>query len=201
MTWQPFNAATEQSVVFSECDWPILLHGVPKSGLSFYTIVLTADLIRRGERVVFICAKGEAIRSLQTELDLITPAAKYSQIDRGASQALEAMQLVTIMNRPNFDLLAAVRNLKDWGERIVVVKNADALLSKELWSLLRPHHRLIIAGDLKASKIKLAPSDFSTAIYFSPPPATWSVKLATRPTYVGHVYQANKNFLTIVRDL
>ncbi len=199
--WQPVDAATGREITWPPADWPILIHGASKAGASFFTVALTADLIRRGERMVFMCANGEAIRAWQYELALNKPAVKYSAVGSLAATALVEMQLVTLFKRRGTDLLTSLCALKDWGERIVVIKNVEELLRSELWAVVKSHPRLILSGDFAKTKIDIDPKLFNTQILFSEAPGHWPCQRASLPTYIGEVYQGSRRCQTIVRQV
>lgn len=179
-------------------NWPLLIHGRPKSGASLFTVVLTAELIRRGARLVFLCAKGEAVRALQSELGLKKSAMAYQQVSEAAVEALESMQLVTFFRRPGFDLLQSLRSLTDWGRRIVVVKNAEELLNPPLWAVLQPHRRLIVSGDFNLVSDTAIHEVLSTKILFSASPPGWSDQRSNQPDYVGECIRHNNTQLLMV---
>lgn len=198
--WQPVETQTGKRLALKAADWPIAIHGAPKSGASFFTIVLTADLIRRGEKVVFICAQGEAIRSLQTELGLGRPAAKYKEVTGEAAVDLKDMQLVTLFKKRGTNLVTALRALPDWSERVVVIKNVEEILTPELWAIVRPHKKLILSGDFEKEKIGIDEKMFTSKILFSVAPGHWHHQRGSLPTFIGDGVVNGKIKLLIVRE-
>lgn len=198
--WQPIDAQTGKQIVFKPSDWPIAIHGAPKSGSSFFTIVLVADLIRRGEKVVFMCAKGEAIRALQVELGLSQPVAKYAEVTSGAATDLKEMQLVTLLKRKSADLVMSLRALSDWSERVVVIKNAEETLTPELWGIVRSHKKLILSGDFAKEKVDVDQKLFSSSIIFSRSPGHWHHQRSSLPTFIGDAIIEKKQQQLIVRE-
>lgn len=198
--WQPINTHTNQHVTFSTKDWPLLIHGAPKAGSSFFTVALTARYVQQGKKVVFLCAKGDAIRALQQELMLGKPMEKHATVTSSAINALEDMQLVTLMKKRGSDILETLRSLKDWGERIVVVKNVEEMLTPALWAVLKPHRHLIVSGDFEKMNFEIDANHFTTAILFSVAPAHWKRQRTSLPSYIGDVYQGDQRWQTILRE-
>ncbi|MEK7637418.1 MAG: hypothetical protein AAB402_03495 [Patescibacteria group bacterium] len=199
--WIPVDAETDQPAVFSDSDWPLLIHGASKSGAAFFTVALTAELIRRGERVVFICAAGEAIRALQSELQLKPSAAHFSRVSRQAAAVLEEMQLVTLLKRRGTDPLTSLRALKDWNQRAVVIVNVEDTLTPQLWAVVKSHRRLILSGDFEKEKIDIDQKIFSSSILFSVSPGHWHRQRSSLPTYIGQVFRGRRSFQTILREV
>lgn len=198
--WQPIDTQTGKPLILKQSDWPIIIHGAPKAGSSFFTVVLTADLIRRGDKVVFMCAKGEAIRALQAELGLAQPAAKYQEVTSGAAENLKDMQLVTLFKKRGTNLVTALRALPDWSERVVIIKNAEEILTPELWAIVRPHKKLILSGDFEKEKVDVDQNIFSSNILFSRSPGHWHHQRGLLPTYIGDALIAGKHRQLIVRE-
>lgn len=198
--WRPIDATTEQPLVWSKRDWPIAIHGTPKQGSSFYTVALTADLIRRGVRVVYLCAKAEGVRALQEELAIRRAATTYQSVTASASTELRDMQLVTIIKKSGVDILESLRALVDWSERVIVIKNCDQLLTPALWAVVKPHRQLVLSGDFSHLPFDVDPKIFSTSIGFSAWPSEWPYQRGSLPTYVGDGYRAGRHFQTIVQN-
>jgi hypothetical protein len=198
--WQPINTETGQPLILKTADWPIAIHGTPKSGSSYFTTVLTANLIRRGEKVVFMCTKGDAIRALQAELDLNQPASKYSEVTSGAATDLKDMKLVTLFKRKGTDLVASLRALSDWSERVVVINNVEEILTLELWAIVRPQKKLILSGDFAKEKVDVDQKLFSSSILFSRSPGHWHHQRSQLPTYIGDAMVGKKQQQLIVRE-
>lgn len=199
--WQPIDAKTGTAFTIPRTGWPVLIHGAPKTGASFFTVVLCADLIRRGQKVVLLCAQGAAIRALQTELGLVRPASKFSAVTAAATPVLEEMQVVTLLQRHNADLMTSLRALSDWSERVVVIKNAEQILSPQLWAVVQSHPKLIISGDFSTMIIDVDENNFPTRILFSTTPGSWHHQRLPLPTYVGDAVIGKKHQPLIVQEL
>lgn len=199
--WQPIDANTGRPIDLKSADWPLVIHGKPKAGSSFFTITLVADLLRRGRRVVFFCAHGQAIRALQQELALPAPMTRAKKITSSVAVQLENMQLVTFFRRPKMDMVQSLRSLRDWSDRIVVIKNAEEILTPALWEILRPHQNLILSGDMSTLKTAVDPQHFATTILFSDSLSTWTIQRNALPTYIGECHQKRGIRQVIVRQV
>jgi hypothetical protein len=199
--WQPIDANTGRPIDLKSADWPLVIHGKPIAGSSFFTITLVADLLRRGRRVVFFCAHGQAIRALQQELALPAPTTRAKKITSSVAAQLEDMQLVTFFRRPKMDMVQSLRSLRDWSDRIVVIKNAEEILTSALWEILRPHQNLILSGDMSTLKTTVDPQHFATTILFSDSPSTWTIQRHALPTYIGECHQKRGIRQVIVRQV
>ncbi len=199
--WQPIDVQTGKRVVLKKNDWPILIHGTPKAGSSFYTVALTAELIRRGEKIVFLCAHADAIKALTTELVVQQPEVHDTSVSAKTATALEDMQLVTLMRRPNMNLVTSLRALHDWSERVVVIKNIDEVITPELWAVVKTHQKLCLSGDATKMQFEIPIDSFSTMILFSPGPEHWLHQRPALPTYIGDVSQSRRQWQTILREV
>lgn len=200
-SWQPVNAQTELPLTWPKTSFPVIIHGREKSGASPYTVALTADFIRRGLPVVFICAHGEAVRALQRELGIGQPAIRSPAVDRSVVATLEDMQLVSFMYRKGFDLPTAIEALRDWRDRVIIVKNIETVLTPALWQVVGSHHRTVLSGDAVMTSIDLSRTIFGTTILFSDAPATWTRQRPVFPTYVGCGFRGARRFQTILREV
>lgn len=199
--WQPVDGQTGRALTIGMKDWPVLIHGAPKAGASFFTIALTASLLRRGEKVVFLCAHAPAIQSLQKEMHLPKPEARGRKVTPVLSSQLEDMQLVTMMQRRGFDPVGALCALRDLSERIVIVKNIDEILSSALWAVLQPHRRLMLSGDLTKTNVALSAPMLRTQILFSPTPKQWPIQRSALPTYMAEIHRPRGTTTGLVREV
>lgn len=188
--WSLIEAASGRLFVVDH-HWPIWIHGAPKSGASFATVVLTADLVRRGEKIVFLCAHGDAIRALQQQLEMQRPEMKAKVITAPVAAELATMQLVTLKHEKGKNLATQLRALSDWSERVVVIKNVDELLTSELLAVAQAAKRLVLAGDFSKLKIEIPFMAAKTHVAFSPPPKSWPVEWSSLPSYIGQYWRGN----------
>lgn len=190
--WQPIDGQSQRPLQLSDRDYPCLIHGADKSGASFFTIALTAALVRQGRPVVFLCAKPAGVIALQQELGLPPPRVKVKNVNSQAAATLEEHQLVSIYSSRPADLLVHLRALRDWAERVVVIKNIDALLTPGVWATVQAHHQLILSGDVARTSAPLLEKYFQSTVAFSRWPVGWLDIRQTLPTYVGE-YRRGKN--------
>lgn len=197
--WQPAQAETREPWFPGRRDWPISIHGNQRSGCSFFTIALAATAIRRGYRVVLICAHAEAIRQLTSELDLRRPFVGAREVTSTTASSLADAQLVTLLQRPKTRPIDGLRALSDWHERVVIIHNAELTLTPELWSIIQPHRERMIAGDF--FRLTVTPDAMKgTRIAFSRAPQSWSVPTVVWPSYIGQAMQGRQVFQLITGE-
>jgi hypothetical protein len=199
--WQPIDAETEQHWQLQDKDWSVLIHGAEQAGASFFTIALTADLIKSGEKVVYMCARGQGVRSLEEELGGRKPELKIKQADHAHLNELADLQLITFFSKSSEFLLNSLRSLKDWGERVIVLKNFDLTMDAAIWAVLRSHKKLIISGDAGRSRVPLSPTTFMTTIAFSSWPTDWGMPARQLPKYIGDARSAGQERKLIVQEV
>ncbi|MBI2984890.1 MAG: hypothetical protein HYY50_04690 [Candidatus Kerfeldbacteria bacterium] len=202
MSWQLNEVATGRPWGLHVRQLPCLIHGQAGSGASFATIIITANLVRRGESVVFLCSRGQAVRSLQHELGLQRPAIKTDQVTGRDVPALADSRLVTIFHRSSRQLGRLLRALTDWRERVVVIKNIEDTLHQDLWSMVSSHQELIISGDVSRVTVGLPTKHFKTGLAFSNWPASYSWTRGAEPHYVGtfHDGRQRRKILAVERQ-
>ncbi|MBI5466972.1 MAG: hypothetical protein HY975_02040 [Candidatus Kerfeldbacteria bacterium] len=183
--WQPSSGEAGRSFRLADRDYPCIIHGAEKSGASFFTIALTADLVRQGQPVVFICAKSAGVLALQRELELLAPGVKTKEIGSQTAAQLEEHQLVTIFSHRPADILVHLRALHDWAERVMVIKNIDTLLTPGVWATVQSHRQLILSGDVASTSAPILERNFRSSIAFSKWPAGWLDIRQPLPTYAG----------------
>lgn len=200
MTWRIVDAGAGKPVVIPKDGHPVIINGVAKSGASFFTVVLTAELVRADEPVLFMCAHSEGVRSLRQELGLKKPAVVASSITDQVEASLESSRLVTLFNKdPNF-ILRSLGALKDWRDRIVVIKNAETILSPALWATVKTHQRLIVSGDIRGLNEPITYNQFKTVVAFSDWPMSAPYQRGDLPPYIGALQQGSHKQNLIVAE-
>ncbi len=199
--WQPIDTTTGKRLTLKSSDWPFLVHGTVKSGSSFFTIALTADLIRHGQKVVCICARGEELRLLQKELNIDKSESTFSEVTSSAADTLENMQLVSLFKRKGVDVITSLRALKDWSERVVVINNVEDVLTTELWEILQTHTHYVLSGDFEKLPFEIDQQILPLQIFFSASPVHWRKQRSKLPSYIGEGYRGSEHFLTIVKEI
>lgn len=200
-SWQPVDAKTQWPWRPTARQLPLGIHGTPKSGASFFTIALTADLVRRGRPVVFLCAHGDGVLALQRELGLQKSSVKFDDVTAQAAVDLSAHQLVTLYSSQPGILLSRLRGLRDWSERLIVIKNIETVLSPALYTIVRPHRQLILSGDFNGQLIRSQPQDYASTIAFSEWPKDWGRHRDTLPSYVGILTTGSNNRQLILKEV
>ena len=196
--WRPVEADSGEAVDWQDSDWPLLIHGAAGSGASFFTVVLAAELVRRGEPVIFACAKSEAVRRLQAELAIRQPTVRGRAVTIKNEAKLEDSQLVTVhFDRPA-GLRQAITSIRDWTERFIIVKNIEHTLSPETWPQFKSHRRLVLAGDLGLVNKMIAPDEVKSTIAFSDLPRDWPFQRPKLPTYVGQFRRSDQSEQTVM---
>lgn len=182
---QPFQVTDRQ--------WPVWLHGSPKSGASFATVLLAASYIRQGERMVFLCAHGEAIRALQSQLELPKPEVKAKDMDTASQQHIQDMQLITLRQEKGKNFSATLQSLPDLEDRIIIIKNIEETLTPELVEIIGRAKRVLLSGDFSKHNSSLVPSKNTTRICFSEPPVSWGINYEALPTYIGQYWKNGRH--------
>ena len=95
-------------VSFDKEDFPMLISGQPHVGTSFFSVFLMSELVKQGEKVVFFTAFPQAKELFK------------SQIGDNSNEN------VLIINSGDENLfLESVDKIKDFSERVVLVKNME----------------------------------------------------------------------------
>jgi hypothetical protein len=199
--WQPLEVSTDQPVRFSPADWPVAIHGHRQSGASFFTSVIVADLIRRGERVVLVCADGQSIREVQAELAMPRPAVKFRAVTTEAATKLEDMQLVTLLQRRAVNLADSLGGIQDRADRMVIVQGVESLMTAELWSIIESQPRMILSGDWSKVGLSIDLKKFPVRILFSEAPDSWPDQRPPNPSYIGIMQTGSTCRQFIARDV
>jgi len=166
-------------VNFSQEDFPMLISGVEKSGTSFFSICLMAELFNRGEKEIFFTAYPPAKEEFRKQLgDSINDNAKI--IGQGEEKIF----------------LEKINAIEDFDERIVLVKNIENY-SQKLFDKLKDKKLVIFSGDMDKCQFgnDLAKKDFKTKIFFSYPEKLMVENKIRLPKYFGMVISEKHNGL------
>lgn len=189
MSWRIVDADSGKPAVITNANYPAIIHGAAKSGASFFTVILTAELVRADEAIVFMCAHGEGVQSLRHELGLKKSVVAAREINSRIKPVLESSRLVTLFNkRPDF-LQRSLAALSDWRDRTVLINNAETILYPALWDMIKTHQRLVISGDIRGLEGSITYYQFKTAIAFSPWPNSAPYQRGDMPPYIGAMRQ------------
>ena len=130
----------------------MLIHGHDKSGASFYTVTVAANIFSRGSKIAFLSGYPMAQEEFRKQVGKDFDAAKIVFYTKEhVSEFKEFMS-----NAENQD-------------RIVVLKNIE-LFSEDVFDLVSSKKNIIISGDLGKCnfKEKIMNKKFATKIFFSP---------------------------------
>jgi hypothetical protein len=198
--WHPVEAETDQQFRLSDADWPLVIHGTDGSGASFFTVALTAALVRTGAKIVWLCTTPEGVLALQRELHLGEPDAKYRSMTDRAETIVAAMPVVTFCHRQPGELLNFLRSLRDWNQRIVILKNMEVTADEAMLNVLRPHRRLILSGNAERAASPLRDLSAGMRIGFSAWPGDWHIERGTLPRYVGQIAGSHRHVIAAEAD-
>lgn len=168
---------------FSDADFPMLISGAEKRGVSFFSICLMAKLVASGRRILFFSAYPSAKEELRKQLP---SEAGALIIDSGEERAF----------------LKAISKTEDLAERFVLVKNFD-LFSPALFSAVQGLKRVIFAGDLDNCRFsdRLLQAGLATKIFFSQSKKDPQVGMVDCPRYEGKIFSSRKRGIVKLGDL
>lgn len=136
---------------FSDEDFPLVIHGAPKTGASHFSLSVVADLFARGRKLLLFTAFPAAREDF---------LAQTAELGRKAFDVTDPSQIpdasgdAIIVKSGDVDLFVeALKRLPDLAERIVFIKNVEALLTPEMIDLIRPLSRLVLSGDFDAAPL------------------------------------------------
>jgi len=159
-----------KKVNFAEDDFPMLIHGAEKTGASFFSVSLLANLLNDGHKVLFFSsyqiAKDDFKKQAHSEKD------KVIMIDSGEEQ----------------DFIDTINNTTYSSERIVLIKNMDNY-SPKLFNVVKNLKLVIFSGDLDKCKFAgdLINKTFASKILFSSSEKYPQYNLAGLPKYCGKI--------------
>lgn len=139
-----------KKVNFDSNDFPMLISGAEKTGSSFFSICLLADLLNNGHKVLFLSAYPMAKEEFK------------KQIGSNAANA------IIIESGEEDDIIKEIKAIADLEERIVLLKNIDTY-SRKMFNNLKDLKLVIFSGDLDKCEFaeSLINKDFPTRIFFS----------------------------------
>jgi len=168
----------KKEAVFSKADLPILISGKEKSGASFFSLCLLANLLKNGEKIVFFSA---------------FPAAK-EEFRRQIAGHEESAIIIDSGDEKIF--MEFLQRIDDLSERVVLIKNID-LYSQSLFKLVKPLKNIIISGDIDKCRFAddLIKEEFPSRIFFSQSQLYPQVGLENLPKYIGAITYRNQSGL------
>jgi len=139
-----------KKVNFDSNGFPMLISGAEKTGSSFFSLCLLADLFKDGHKVLFISAYPMAKEEFK------------KQIGSNAENA------IIIESGEEDDIIKEIKAITDLEERIVLLKNIDSY-SPKLFDTLSDLKLVIFSGDLDKCEFaaSLINKNFPSKIFFS----------------------------------
>jgi hypothetical protein len=140
----------DENADFSLHDLPILISGAEKTGSSFFTVSLLANLLKNGHKVILFSAYSAAKEEFR------------NQIDTGLSDAL------IIDSEKEDDFIRIIENTPNLSEIIVLIKNIDQY-SKKIFEAVKDLKLIIFSGDLDKCEFSddLLKMKLTSRIFFS----------------------------------
>ena len=167
----------DQEIVFNKEDFPMLINGADKSGASFFSISLLANLFENGEKVLLFSAYDPAKEEFRKQLDNLIN-----------NDAL----IIESGDEENF--IKELNKVSDISNRIVLCKNIENY-SANLFNKLKDQELVIFSGDIDKCEFgeQLANKDFKTKIFFSYPEKIIVENKIELPKYKGLVISSKYN--------
>lgn len=150
--------------LFSKADLPMLISGQDKSGASFYTICLAANLYKAKKKIIFFCAYPMGIEEFMKQ------AGDGDGIEYVTAKNAIAAKTAIIVKPGDEELFAWVlQNTHDVTNRVIIIKNFEVHSSAVQKTVFRDN--FVISGDIDKSSEAgvLREKDFATSIFFSKP--------------------------------
>jgi len=168
----------DNKIDFSLNDLPMLISGAEKTGTSFFTVCLLANLLQNGHKVILFSAHAAAKEEFR------------NQVGANLNNAL----IIDSENEDEF--IEILKNIKDLSDRVILIKNIDSY-SQKLFNFVKDFRLVIFSGDLDkcAFADELLKNKFNTKIFFS-----YSEKYALKepkslPKYSGMIISGHHNGL------
>jgi len=159
-----------KKIDFSLNELPILISGAEKTGSSFFTVCLLANLVKNGHKVILFSAH---------------PAAKEefrNQVGTDLDKAL------IIESESEDEFIETIKKTTDLMERVVLIKNIDSY-TKKLFNAVKDLKYIIFSGDLDKCQFAddLIKLNFDSKIFFSFSEKYPTEELKALPKYSGKI--------------
>jgi len=173
-----------EKIDFTLDDFPMLISGAEKTGASFFSIILLAELLKNGAKVLFFSAYPDA------------------KVEFRKQFGAEVDQAIIIDSGEESALLESLEKIPDLSERVVLIKNIDSYSSK-LFEAVQTLELVIFSGDLDKCQFadKLIKKDFITKVFFSQSTKYPQAELGDLPKYSGQVISDRYDGLIILRAI
>ncbi|MFA6514291.1 MAG: hypothetical protein WCT50_03335 [Patescibacteria group bacterium] len=165
-----------KKIDFSLNDLPILISGAEKTGSSFFTICLLANLLKDGHKVILFSAHQAAKEEFRRQV------------------GVDLNNALIIDSESEDDFIDIIKNTADLLERVVLIKNIDSY-SQKLFDAVKDLKLVIFSGDLDKCQFAddLLKKDFSTKIFFSYSKKSPIESLKLLPKYSGKIFSEKYN--------
>ncbi len=153
----------EISITFK--DLPYLIHGNEKSGASYFTTSLAADLFNKGHKIIFL--HGYPMAEQQFILQIAQPET-ITHVNDESTLSLLSSKRALLIQRDDKLFLKILEALPDTNNRIIIIKNVE-LYSEKVLSSIMQRNNIILSGNIDNASIKglLNEKTWSTRTFFS----------------------------------
>lgn len=160
-----------QEVNFTKDDFPMLISGADKTGTSFFSICLLANLLKSGMKVLLFSAYPAAKEEFR----------KHINDKEGNAIIIESSEESVFIE--------TIEDIIDLSERVVLVKNIETY-HLQLFKAIKDAKLVIFSGDLDKCRYAddLIKKDFATKIFFSPAIKYPQEELTNLPKYHGRIF-------------
>ena len=140
----------DKKIDFSLNDLPILISGAEKTGSSFFTICLLANLVKSGYKVILFSAHLAAKEEFRNQV------------------AADVDKAIIIESESEDEFIKIIKTIPDLSERVVLIKNIDSYTQK-LFNAINDLKLVIFSGDLDKCQFadNLINLNFASKIFFS----------------------------------
>ena len=159
-----------KEINFTHDDFPMLISGADKTGTSFFSICLLANIANEGHKVLLFSAYPAAKEEFR----------KHIKNEKAA---------LIIESGDELEFIERIKSIDDLAERIILIKNIEAY-SYHLLEAIEGAGFLIFSGDLDKCKFadNLLNMKWATKIFFSPSLKYPEDDLTDLPKYCGRIF-------------
>jgi hypothetical protein len=173
---------------FSKGDLPLLIHGAHKTGASLFSVAVAVQLFLAGKKLLFLTAYPMAREEFIAQIAGSGKEKDVFYLEREEDIKKSSNFCAVIVKSGDFELcLKAFRKLKDIGDRVVLVKNIESILTEALFFAVKGHDKLILSGDLDGISFagKIISLEFKSRVFFSKPVINVGLSIPNLEKYVG----------------
>ena len=176
---------------------PCLIHYVPKTGGSYFSVALVANLFLRGSKILFLTAYPIAKENF---LQQIKGEQSKSAFITDESELNTDVQVINLDSGNEQLVLKAVEKLGDLNERVVFVKNMEVFGDAVFESCLKLQ-KIILSGDVDkcSAKKQISDKQFKTIVLFSNSEIPLKIEIPELEKFTGYLWSDGKEGLVSVR--